>query len=111
MAIMSISVLPVGTSSTSMSRHVAKAVKAARDAGFEAEVTAMGTVVSGDVDELLSLAADMHKSVLSGGVKRCVTVISIDDRKDKVLSISGKVKAVEKRLGASKPRTRGRRRA
>jgi uncharacterized protein (TIGR00106 family) len=98
MAVMDIAVVPVGTSSPSISEHVAKAVLVARESGLEATVTAMGTVVTGEVGELLALAGKMHKAVMSGKVVRCVTTIHIDDRTDKPMSAKSKVAAVEARL-------------
>jgi uncharacterized protein (TIGR00106 family) len=94
MAIMEISVLPVGTKSASLSEHVAKAVKVAKASGLEVTVTAMGTEVSGGVDALLALAAKMHKSVLGDGVHRVLTSIRIDERDDKETSAAGRVRSV-----------------
>jgi len=98
MAVMEISVVPLGTSSPSVSGFVAGAVKVARDSGLSVTLTPMGTVVTGAVDELLALAAKMHKSALSGGVQRVVTSIKIDDRTDKELDPEGKIASVEKKL-------------
>jgi len=40
----------------------------------------------------------MHEVVLSGEIKRVVTTIKIDERRDKKLSMRGKLKSVEKNI-------------
>ena len=99
MAIMEISIIPLGTGVTSVSQYVASAVRALEgEAGVKYELTAMGTIVEGDLDRLLGLARRMHQAVLDAGVMRVVTTIKIDDRRDKASSIDSKVKAVKRRL-------------
>jgi len=41
----------------------------------------------------------MHEAVLDCGVKRVVTTIKIDERRDKASSISSKVEAVKEKIG------------
>ena len=55
------------------------------------ELTSMGTIIEGDLEEILALVARMHESTFSGEVTRVVTTIKIDDRRDKTISMSGKV--------------------
>lgn len=98
MALMEISVVPVGTGEPSVSRFVAAAVREVEKSGLETELTPMGTVVGGEVEELLALAGKMHRAVLSGEVKRVVTTIKIDDRTDKDLTGRGKVSSVREKL-------------
>jgi uncharacterized protein (TIGR00106 family) len=59
----------------------------------------MGTIIEGDLERLLALAGRMHRSAFESGVMRVVTTIKIDERRDKPLSISGKVEAVKRKLG------------
>jgi len=55
----------------------------------------MGTIVEADsLDFLLTLAKKMHQAVLGEKIKRVVTTIKIDDRKDKKISIEEKVRSV-----------------
>ncbi|MBI2831951.1 MAG: MTH1187 family thiamine-binding protein [Chloroflexi bacterium] len=99
MAIMEISVVPIGTGSTSLSRYVAGAVKVLKgEEGLKYELTAMGTIVEGDLDRLMGLARRMHQAVLDAGAMRVVTTIKIDDRHDKASSINSKVEAVRRKL-------------
>jgi uncharacterized protein (TIGR00106 family) len=98
MAVMEISVVPVGTDSPSISRYVAECVAIVKEKGLRYEVTSMGTNVEGDLRDLLSAAEQMHELPFKRGAQRVVTSIKIDDRRDKRLSIRGKKEAVEKRL-------------
>jgi uncharacterized protein (TIGR00106 family) len=100
MAMMDISVVPVGTSSPSVSRYVAGAVGLLRnEPGIRYELTAMNTIIEGDLEKLLALARRMHGSAFVAGAQRVVTTIRIDERLDKPLTIEGKVKAVREKLG------------
>lgn len=99
MAILEISIVPVGTASTSLSPLVAQAVaivQNANDVSFE--LTGMGTIIEGELSRLLELAAKMHESGFSQGAGRVVTTIRIDDRRDKRSTVAAKVQAVKKRL-------------
>ena len=96
MAIMEISVVPIGTGSTSIAQSIARAVRVARESGLDVRVMPMGTVIEGNTDQLMALAARMHGSVLGEGVARVVTSVRIDERTDKEEHIDERVPAVEK---------------
>ncbi len=96
MAIMDITVIPTGK--TSVSDIVAEILKVIRESGLKHELTAMGTIVEGEIDELLRLAGRAHSVPFDMGVQRVVTIIKIDDRKDKPNTIERKVKAVMDKL-------------
>ena len=99
MAMIDVSVVPVGTQSPSVSRFVAGAVKILQnEPGIKYELTAMNTIIEGDLDKLLALAARMHRSAFDAGAVRVVTTLRIDERRDKPLTIEGKVKAVKDKL-------------
>ncbi len=100
MAMIDISVVPVGTKTPSVSKYVAGAVKILQhEPGIKYELTAMNTIIEGDLDKLLTLARRMHRSAFDAGAKRVVTTLRIDERRDKPLTIEGKVKAVKEKLG------------
>jgi uncharacterized protein (TIGR00106 family) len=100
MAMIDISVVPVGTGSASVSEFVAGAVNIVRnEAGIKYRLTPMNTVIEGDLEQLLSLAKKMHDSAFSAGAARVVTTIRIDERRDKPLTMEGKLQAVESKLG------------
>ncbi len=90
-----IKITPLGTATTSLSRYIAaciNTVKQAQDISYQ--LTAMGTIIQGPLERVLELAQEMHELPFTMGVKRVVTTISIDDRRDKLATIDSKVKAV-----------------
>ena len=100
MALIDVSVVPLGTETPSVSQYVARAVKVLQgEAGIKYELTAMGTIIEGDLERLLTLVRKMHEAVIDAGVMRVVTTVKIDDRRDKTSSTSGKVEAVKGKLG------------
>ena len=100
MAMIDISVVPVGTQSPSVSQYVAGAVKIVQnEPGIKYRLTPMNTVIEGDLEQLLNLAKRMHESAFNAGVARVVTTIRIDDRHDKPLTMDGKIESVRKKLG------------
>ena len=100
MAIIDINVVPVGTGKPSVSEFVAGAVKILqKEPGIKWEMTAMNTIIEGDLDKLLTLVKKMHRSAFDAGAKRVVTTIRIDERTDKPLTIESKVKAVKDKIG------------
>lgn len=100
MPLMEISIVPIGTKTTSLSGYVAEALKTLRNKkGIRYQLTAMGTIVEADsLDRLLEVAKKMHKATFKAGAQRVLMTAKIDDRKDKRLSIRGKVESVEKRV-------------
>jgi len=87
----------VGTS-PSVSSFVAEALRIIKRSGLKHELTAMGTIVEGEVDQLLELAGEVHRAVLNMGAPRVVTLVKIDDRRDKPISAEGKVQSVRAKL-------------
>ena len=90
-----IEIVPLGTETTSLSRYVATCldiVKQAQDASYQ--VTAMGTIIQAPLERILDLAQRMHEVPFAMGAKRVLTVITVDDRRDKQASIESKVKAI-----------------
>ena len=92
---MEISILPLGTESVSVSKHIKDALDILKEKGdMQYQVTAMGTIIeAGSVNTLLNIAKEMHKSTLAG-TARVVTSIKIDERKDKKLTIQVKLQSV-----------------
>ena len=99
MAMMEISVIPVGTKKTSVSLYIAEIFKyLQKQKGLHYELNGMGTTITGKVDQLLKLAAAMHKIPFSKGAKRVYTIIKLDDRKDKDQRPIDKIDSVLKKL-------------
>jgi uncharacterized protein (TIGR00106 family) len=99
MAMMEISVIPLGTGKTSLSPYVAEMIKyLRRQKGVRYELNGMGSIVTGETGRLLKLAAALHKIPFSKGIQRVYTVIKLDDRRDKVHAPADKVASVLKKL-------------
>lgn len=99
MAMMEISIVPIGTGSTSLSRFVAEAVKAIEEEGLRYQVTPMATVVEGELERLLHAARLMHEAAIKAGAFRVITSIKIDDRRDRRSSMEDKIRSVMEKIG------------
>jgi len=98
MAIMEISVVPLGLGHPSVGDFVAEVIRYLQDQDIPHYLTDMGTVVQGDPSSLLKVAQALHELPFARGVQRVVTHITIDDRRDKVVLLGDKTKAVKARL-------------
>ena len=99
MAIAEVSIIPLGTGSPSVSRHVARAISVLQqEKDVKHEVTSMGTIIEGDLDNILRAVKKMHQATFDDGVVRVLTTIKIDDRRDKELTTQGKIESVLKKL-------------
>jgi uncharacterized protein (TIGR00106 family) len=99
MAIAEISVVPLGTKTPSVSQYVARAVKVLeREKDIKYEITAMGTIMEGDLDRILAVVKKMHEGAFGEGVARVITTIKIDDRRDKSQGMKAKVDSLKKKL-------------
>lgn len=100
MAVVEVAILPVGTPSSSLSEYVAGCVSVLREAeGVLYQLTPMSTIIEGELDKVLAVIRRMHELPFNKGAVRVLTTIRIDDRRDKELTMAGKVAAVEARLG------------
>jgi uncharacterized protein (TIGR00106 family) len=66
------------------------------------QLTPMATVIEGKLDRILEAVKEMHEAPFRRGAQRVATTLVIDDRRDKLLTMMGKVTAVEEKLGAGK---------
>jgi len=100
MAVMEISVVPIGTEGSSLSSYVAEAIEVLKcESDIKYQLTSMGTIIEAkSIEKLLSVAEKMHNIVFGDEVRRVVTTIKLDERKDKELTMDGKVKSVEEKL-------------
>ena len=98
MAILEISVVPIGTGDPSLSSYVADCIRILREEKVYYELTAMGTNVEGNLKDLIRIALKMHEAPFKKGVSRVVTTLKIDDRRDKKGTLSAKKQAVRKKL-------------
>jgi len=98
MAILEISVVPIGTKDTSLSAYVADCLRILKKERVRYELTSMGTNIEGNLKDLIPIALKMHEAPFKKGVLRVLTTLKIDDRRDKKGTMEGKKKAVEVKL-------------
>jgi len=98
MAILEISVVPIGTSDTSLSAYVADCLRILRKEKARYELSSMGTNIEGDLKVLFDIALKMHQVPFKKGALRVLTTLKIDDRRDKKGTLSGKKRAVQSKL-------------
>ncbi len=79
---MEIAVYPIGTADTDFSEDIALVLEVVEQSHIPYEVTTMGTIIEGPVDDLFALARRMHESAFSDRVGRVITVIKFDDRRN-----------------------------
>jgi uncharacterized protein (TIGR00106 family) len=58
----------------------------------------MGTIIEGDLDEILKVVRRMHEHPFTQGAVRVSTLLKIDDRRDKEHTIARKMRSVEEKL-------------
>ncbi len=99
MAILDVSVVPIGTPGTSLSPYVAECVQVLqKEKKVKHELTSMGSNLEGDLKDLIRVVMKMHETPFKKGAKRVLTTIRIDDRRDKKGTMEGKIRAVEVKL-------------
>jgi len=98
-AIVEVSIIPLGTGSTSISRYVADCHKILeQEENISYRLTPMGTILEGELDVILNAARRMHELPFEKGALRVCTHIVIDDRRDKKASMEQKISSVEEKL-------------
>ncbi|MCI0453561.1 MAG: MTH1187 family thiamine-binding protein [Candidatus Dadabacteria bacterium] len=101
MALAEVSVIPIGTPTSSIGDWIAEAVKVLEKEGAKYEISPMGTLIEGEASDIFTFVRKMHEAALKRGMRRVVTMLIIDDRRDKEVTMKSKVAAVKKRLKAS----------
>ena len=99
MAVVFVTIAPLGTATPSLSRYVAGVERVLEASGLKHELTAMGTIIEGDLDAILAVVRKMHEEPFAEGAVRVSTLIKIDDRRDKEHTIAGKMRSVREKLG------------
>lgn len=98
MAIMQLTIIPLGTQTPSVGQYVAEIELALQKEGIPHTLTDMGTIIEGEPQELLALAARLHALPFAHGVQRVVTQMVLDERRDKEVKLGDKTAAVQSRL-------------
>ncbi|MGC8606005.1 MAG: MTH1187 family thiamine-binding protein [Vulcanisaeta sp.] len=95
--IVEIAVDPIGTSSTSVGDYIRIAIDIIKKSGYKYEVGPMSTSVElPSIEALGKLLQDIHDALYRAGIKRIVTTVRIDDRRDKAITMVYKVERVSK---------------
>jgi uncharacterized protein (TIGR00106 family) len=96
-----ISIVPIGTSDTSIGKEIAAAYDAIRNIKNLKNVTLtpMSTQIESDsLDHILQAIHAAHDSAKSVGVKRVISTIRIDERLDKPNTLDEKIHSVKTKL-------------
>jgi uncharacterized protein (TIGR00106 family) len=100
MAIVDITVIPVGTSTPSVSEYVAEIQKVLQqyEGRVKYQLTPMSTLIEGDLKLLLEIVQELHEVPFQKGLQRVCTNIRIDDRRDKENTMESKLQSVQAKL-------------
>ncbi len=91
------SIMPV-SNQMQLSEPIAKALKLIHESGLEYKLTAMGTLIIGEWNEVMNLVKKCHE-VVREEYPRVMTQIKIDDVKNRIDSFDDKIKSVEEKAG------------
>ena len=94
-----VTVVPLGTASTSLSAYVAEVEKVLKKfPRLKSMLTPMSTILEGEMDDVLEAVKAMHEVPFRMGALRVSTTLRIDDRRDKPITMAGKLAAVKSKL-------------
>ena len=97
-----LTIIPIGTSGTSLSKYIAAAVSALDKMGFKYSITGMGTIMeTNDPEKLFDSIKMAHEAVFNEGAQRVSTSVKIDDRRDKKETLEEKVLSVKEKMSQS----------
>lgn len=98
MAVVEISITPLGVG-VGVSAYVAGCLQILRDSGLHHQLTPMGTIIEGELDEIFRVIRRMVEAPFAAGAVRVSTLVKIDDRRDREThSMAGKVQSVMEKL-------------
>ncbi len=92
------SVIPLTHPDGHVGDVVARVVDRIERSGLDYRVTAMGTQIEGELDELLELVKDCQR-IVEGDSQRFYTVVTMDYQEGVTGTLEEKVSSVENRLG------------
>ncbi|WP_270179265.1 MTH1187 family thiamine-binding protein [Alkalihalobacillus sp. CinArs1] len=98
MAIVDVTVIPIGTKEPSVSKYVAE-VQNILDSYTDRityRLTPMSTLIEGELSDLLEVIQAIHESPFQQGIERVATNIRIDDRRDKKVKMEDKLASVNR---------------
>ncbi len=103
MAMMQISIVPLGLQKTGVSDFIASALIPLKEEGIKFVVHDMGTTLYGETATLFRLAQQIHEHSFKNGAVRVLTNIALDDRRDKTVLANEKKDTVLNNLNSVKP--------
>ena len=96
MAFMEVTLIPIGTDSTSCSPYIAHALDIAKnDPNITYCLNSMGTILEGSLSDLYQCLQNMQEALFDNGLQRVYTIVKIDDRRDKYQNMDQRVHSVE----------------
>jgi uncharacterized protein (TIGR00106 family) len=102
LAIVDVTVIPLGTNNPSVSEYVADIQAILKNYEVEGKIkyqlTPMNTIIEGELATLFDVIAAIHEAPFNKGIQRVATNIRIDDRRDKKATMEGKLKSVQKHI-------------
>jgi uncharacterized protein (TIGR00106 family) len=82
----------------SLSGEVARVIQLIDASGLNYQTTAMGTLIEGEWDQIMALDKQCHQTLRQSS-HRVYTRLTIDDREGATNQLTGKVAAIESKLG------------
>ncbi|MBT2677512.1 MTH1187 family thiamine-binding protein [Bacillus sp. ISL-35] len=102
MAIVDVTVIPIGTQTPSVSSYVAdiqRILKNYEEQGkIRYQLTPMNTLIEGELPVLFEVVQAIHEAPFNKGIQRVATNIRIDDRRDVKRKMEDKVNRVNELL-------------
>lgn len=100
MAIAEVTVIPIGTATTSLSSYVAEMQRVLKQQeGISYELTSMSTIIEGELNMIWRAIEALHEAPFLSGAQRVSTSVKIDDRRDRTSSSKQKIQSVQEKLG------------
>jgi uncharacterized protein (TIGR00106 family) len=99
MATAELTVIGLGRAEASAGEYIAEIQRrlSAQDR-VRYELHAMGTNLEGSTEDILALAAELHRIPFEMGLPRVYSILKLDERRDKEQTLADKVRSVEDRL-------------
>jgi uncharacterized protein (TIGR00106 family) len=96
--VVELNIIPLGKM-VSTSKLLAPALKELERKGVKCEITPMCTIFESDnIEEAFELVRAAHEAVFKANVKRVVTTVKVDDRRDVKKSMEEKVESLKKEI-------------
>jgi uncharacterized protein (TIGR00106 family) len=100
LAIVDVTVIPLGTNTPSVSEYVADIQQILKNYETEGKInyqlTPMNTIIEGELSTLFEVIKAIHEAPFNKGIQRVATNIRIDDRRDKKTTMQSKLESVRK---------------